>query len=102
MADGTDRPGGDAPVERLADPVVFVAYGLSRDDEALATCSEIHAVYVHLRAWRTGEGQHLHDRALVARIAEGLTAPDASDPDGARSSMAPLRLSRWTNALRGA
>jgi len=37
----------------------------------------------------------LHDRALAARIAEGVTAPDASDPDGARSPMAPLRLSRW-------
>jgi|ERR1035437_1923892 hypothetical protein len=95
MADGTHKPGGDAPVERPADAVVFVAHGLSRDDEALANCSVIHAIYVLLRAWRTGEGQQLHDRALAARIAEGVTAPDASDPDGARSPMAPLRLSRW-------
>ena len=54
-------------------PLGFVTYGPSRDDDAPETCGEIYALYVHPNAWSTGKGQQLHDGALAALAAQGST-----------------------------
>lgn len=59
--------------EHAGNPVGFVRYGPSRDDDAPETGGEIYGLYVHPDAWSTGKGQQLHDSALAALTDEGST-----------------------------
>lgn len=59
--------------EHAGEPIGFVSYGRSRDDDAPETGAEIYGFYVHPDAWSTGIGQQLHDGALAALGTSGWT-----------------------------
>jgi ribosomal protein S18 acetylase RimI-like enzyme len=51
--------------ERNREIVGWVAFGASRDPDAVEDVGEIEAIYVHEDAWATGVGRTLFERAKV-------------------------------------